>query len=230
MAGGGGGGSETVESIPDWYKPYIEKAAGTAVTAYDQGQLGRVAGFNPLQQQAIGAQVTAANQGVGNYNAAAAGANQVGGIAQHGYNTNITGPSAATEGIKQNAIAQAQRAWAPTGANLASRGQIGGARAQLLQNDRDANLANTLSGLDYQDYNNRQQASGQAAQASIGNAASLNQLAQQPSDALGAAGAAGQAQEQAQLDAPYTGLAQLGSLLSGAPTPTQQQKMGSGGK
>ena len=119
MSGGGGGGG-TVESIPEWYKPYIEKAAGTAVTAYDQGQLGRVAGFNPLQQQALGAQVNAANQGAGNYNAAAAAANQIGGVAQHGYNTNISGPSAATQGIKQNAIAQAQRAWAPTGDSLAS--------------------------------------------------------------------------------------------------------------
>lgn len=225
MSGGGGGGG-TVESIPDWYKPYIEKAAGTAVTAYDQGQLGRVAGFNPLQEQALGAQVNAANQGVGNYNAAAAGANQIGGIAQHGYNTNITGPSSATEGIKRNAISQAQRAWAPTGDNLAKRGQVGGARSQLLKQERDANLANTLSGIDYQDFQNRQQASGAAAQASIGNAGALNQLAQQPSDALGAAGQAAQAQQQAQLDAPYTGLAQLGSLLSGAPTPTQQQKAG----
>ena len=225
MSGGGGGGG-TVESIPEWYKPYIEKAAGTAVTAYDQGQLGRVAGFNPLQQQALGAQVNAANQGAGNYNAAAAAANQIGGVAQHGYNTNISGPSAATQGIKQNAIAQAQRAWAPTGDSLASRGQVGGARAQLLKNDRDANLANTLSGIDYQDFNNRQQASTQAAQQSIGNAAALNQLGQQPAEALGQAGQAAQSQEQAQLDAPYTGLAQLGSLLSGAPTPTQQQKAG----
>ena len=224
MGGGGGGG--TVESIPDWYKPYVEKAAGTAVTAYDQGQLGQVAGWNPIQQQAVAAQIMAGNQAAGNYDAAAGGANIVGQIAQQGYNPNITGPSEATQGIKNAAIAQAQKAWNPTGDNLARSNAVGGARAELLKGERDAALANQLAGIDYQDFQGRQQASGQAAQQSIQNAAALNQLGQAPADALQQAGGAIQQQQQAQLDAPYTGLAQLGGLLSGAPVPSQQQKAG----
>ena len=228
---GGGGGSTSSTSLPDWYKPYVEKAAGTAVTAYDQGLLGQVASFNPLQQQATNAQITAANSAAGNYDAAAAAANQIGGVAQYGYNTNIQGVSPQTSAIKQAATDQARKAWAPTGDSLASRGQIGGARDRILRNDRDNQLANTFAQIDRDDYLNRQQASTQAAQQSISNAGALNQLAYQPTQGLTAAGGAIQQQQQAQLDAPYTGLARLGGLLSGAPSPgSNTTTTGGGGK
>ena len=42
----GGGNTTTIESIPSWYKPYIQKAAGQAGAAFDSGALGTVAGLN----------------------------------------------------------------------------------------------------------------------------------------------------------------------------------------
>jgi hypothetical protein len=53
--GGGGGGTttKTVESIPAWARPYIEKVGKTAEAQYAQGNLGRVASASNIQQRAF---------------------------------------------------------------------------------------------------------------------------------------------------------------------------------
>ena len=225
MGGGGGGG--TIESIPDWYKPYIETAAGDAVGAYKTGKLGQVADFNPLQEQAIEADVRAANVAHGNYRGAADAAGRTAYAAQTG-EAAINPYSRATEGLKAKAAHDAQRAWTPTGDNLAARGGVGGIRGQLLQGERDAALGRQFAELDYGDYQKRQDRALNAAQQTISNVGQLNQLASQPGALLGQAGAAVQQQQQARTDSPFAALQQLGGLLSGAPVPTQAQRAGGG--
>jgi hypothetical protein len=219
-----GGDGDTIESIPDWYKPYIEKAAGQAGAAYDSGALGTVAGLNEQQQQGIDALSGAANEAMGQYTSANEATDV---LKQAAAGEGIYG-AGATQGLKNSAIRDAQKAFAPMGASLASSGQIGGARAGLLAGERDANLASALAGIDYQDLSDRRGLTTGAAQQIIGNTGAMQQAAGAGANYQGQAGQMLQEQSQRELDATYQGLQRLGSLLSGAPVPSQTQK--SGGK
>jgi hypothetical protein len=219
---GGGGGNTTVESIPDWYKPFIEQAAGQASGAFSAGDLSQVAGMNATQETGIDALKQAGNMAANQYGAGVQGQNV---FADQAAGTGAFSPQS-TEALRSKAIRDAQGAFAGTGAQLASSGQIGGARAALLGQERDANLAGTLAGIDYD-----AQAADRAsrAQGAQGLLSSSQQLSGQAGDAAGYFGQAGgtlQEQQQRTLDAGYQGLSRLGGLLSGAPVPTQQQKGG----
>ena len=50
---GGGGGTQTVETIPEWAKPAIQKVQGEAASKYESGALGKVAGATENQQTAF---------------------------------------------------------------------------------------------------------------------------------------------------------------------------------
>jgi len=217
-----GGDGDTIESIPDWYKPYIEKAAGQAGAAYDAGALGTVAGLNTQQQQGIDALSGAANESMGQYNSANEATNV---LKQAAAGEGIYG-GGATQGLKDAAIRDAQKAFAPMGASLASSGQIGGARAGLLAGERDANLASALAGIDYQDLSDRRGLTTGAAQQIIGNTGAMQQAAGAGANYQGQAGQMLQEQSQRELDATYQGLQRLGGLLSGAPVPNQTQVTG----
>jgi hypothetical protein len=219
-----GGDGDTIESIPDWYKPYIEKAAGQAGAAYDSGALGTVAGLNTQQQQGIDALSGAANEAMGQYTSA----NEATDVLKKAAAGEGIYGAGATQGLKNSAIRDAQKAFAPMGASLASSGQIGGARAGLLAGERDANLASALAGIDYQDLSDRRGLTTGAAQQIIGNTGAMQQAAGAGANYQGQAGQMLQEQSQRELDATYQGLQRLGSLLSGAPVPSQTQK--SGGK
>ena len=222
IVSGGGGGGDTVESIPDWYRPFIEKAAGQAGAAYDSGALGTVAGLNEQQQQGIDALSGAANEAMGQYTSANEATDV---LKQAAAGEGIYG-AGATQGLKDAAIRDSQAAFAPMGASLATSGQIGGARAGLLAGERDANLASALAGIDYQDLSDRRGLTTGAAQQIIGNTGAMQQAAGAGANYQGQAGQMLQEQSQRELDATYQGLQRLGSLLSGAPVPSQQQKTG----
>jgi len=217
-----GGGSDTIESIPDWYRPYIQKAAGQAGAAYDAGALGMVAGLNEQQQQGIDALSGAANEAMGQYTSANEATDV---LKQAAAGEGIYGEGA-TQGLKDSAIRDAQKAFAPMGASLATSGQIGGARAGLLAGERDANLASALAGIDYQDLSDRRGLTTGAAQQIIGNTGAMQQAAGAGANYQGQAGQMLQEQSQRELDATYQGLQRLGSLLSGSPVPEQRQKTG----
>jgi hypothetical protein len=219
-----GGDGDTIESIPDWYRPYIEKAAGQAGAAYDSGALGTVAGLNTQQQQGLDALSGAANEAMGQYTSA----NEATDVLKKAAAGEGIYGAGATQGLKNSAIRDAQKAFAPMGASLASSGQIGGARAGLLAGERDANLASALAGIDYQDLSDRRGLTTGAAQQIIGNTGAMQQAAGAGANYQGQAGQMLQEQSQRELDATYQGLQRLGSLLSGAPVPSQTQK--SGGK
>jgi hypothetical protein len=220
----GGGGGDTIESIPDWYKPYITNAAGSATDAFNAGDLGMVAGLNQQQKEGINALTGAAGESMNQYNSANKATDV---LKQAAAGEGIYG-AGATQGLKNSAIRDAQKAFAPMGASLASSGQIGGARAGLLAGERDANLASALAGIDYQDLSDRRGLTTGAAQQIIGNTGAMQQAAGAGANYQGQAGQMLQEQSQRELDATYQGLQRLGSLLSGAPVPSQTQK--SGGK
>jgi len=220
--GGGGGTVETVESIPAWYRPFIEEAAGQASAAYTGGDLSKVAGLNPAQKTGIDALTQAGNLAANQYGTGVAGQDV---FMEQAQGTGAFSPTS-TEALRTKAIRDAQGAFAPVGAQLASSGQIGGARAGILNQERDANLASALAGIDYEAQQADRASRAQGAQSLLG---SSDQLSKQAGDAAGYLGQAGstlQEQQQRELDAGYQGLSRLGGLLSGAPVPQQQQKAG----
>jgi len=219
----GGGDGETVESIPDWYRPFIEKAAGSASSSFSAGDLSKVAGFNPAQDDALGALGSAASAASDQYG--------VGTEGQDVFRDQALGQGAfspaSTEALRTKAIRDAQGAFAGTGAQLASSGQIGGARAALLGQERDANLAGALAGIDYDAQQADRASRSSGASNLLGSSGQLSGQAGDAANYLGTAGDKIQGQQQAELDATYQGLQRLGGLLSGAPVPTQAE---SGGK
>ncbi len=220
--GGGGGGGETVESIPDWYKPFIEKAAGQASAAYTEGDLSKVAGLNPAQQSGVDALTQAGNLAANQYGTGVTGQNV---FMEQAQGTGAFSPTS-TEALRTKAIRDAQGAFAPVGAQLASSNQIGGARAGILNQERDANLASALAGIDYEAQQADRASRAQGAQSLLGSSGQLSKQAGDTAGYLGQAGSTLQEQQQRELDTGYQGLSRLGSLLSGAPVPQQQQQAG----
>ena len=224
FGGGGGGDTKTVESIPDWYKPYVQKAAGSAVSAYDSGDLSKVASLNPDQEAALKGLGTAAERAEETYGGAV---DATGVLSDAATGQGIYG-AGATQGLKDEAIRQSQAAFAPVGAQLASSNQVGGARAGILAADRDAALAGQLADIDYKDLADRRQLSTGAAQNIVGNTGTMATAGGAGANFLGEAGGMRQEQTQREMDAGYQGLQRLGGLLSGTPQPSQQAV--SGGK
>jgi len=222
FGGGGGGDTKTVETIPDWYKPYIEKAAGSAVSAYESGNLSNVEGMNENQLAAISSLEDAAKKTGDQYT--------IGDTSQQVMQDQALGQGAfspaSTEALRTKAIRDAQGAFASTGAQLASSGQVGGARSALLGQERDANLAGALAQIDYDaqaaDRASRTQGAGNL----LASTANMSDLAGKKSDYLGSAGSTQQEQAQRESDANYQGLSRLASLLSGTPQPGQQAVQG----
>jgi hypothetical protein len=220
----GGGGGETVESIPDWYRPFIEQAAGQASAAYSEGDLGKVAGLNTAQKTGLDALTQAGNLSANQYGMGVEGQDV---FRQQAMGTGAFSPTS-TEGLRNKAIRDAQGAFAPVGSQLAASNQIGGARAGLLTQERDANLASALAGIDYEASQADKASRAAGAQSLLGSSGQLSKQAGDPASYFGQAGSTLQEQQQRELDASYQGLSRLGSLLSGAPVPQQQQV--SGGK
>jgi len=218
----GGGGGDTVESIPDWYKPFIEQAAGQASGAFSAGDLSQVAGMNATQETGIDALKQAGNMAANQYGSGVQGQNV---LANQAAGTGAFSPQS-TEALRSKAIRDAQGAFAGTGAQLASSGQIGGARAALLGQERDANLAGTLAGIDYDAQSADRASRAQGAQGLLSSSQQLSGQAGDAANYFGQAGGTLQEQQQRTMDAGYQGLSRLGGLLSGAPVPTQQQKGG----
>jgi hypothetical protein len=219
---GGGGGGETVQSIPDWYRPFIENAAGQASGAFSAGDLSNVAGLNSMQDTGIDALSQAGNLAANQYSAGVAGQDV---FRDQAAGTGAFDP-ASTEALRTKAIRDAQGAFAPVGAQLASSGQVGGARAALLGQERDANLASSLAGIDYEAQAADRASRSSGASSLLGSSQQLSGQAGDTANYFGQAGGMLQEQQQRELDSGYQGLQRLGGLLSGAPVPTQQQAAG----
>lgn len=215
--GGGDGPPTTTESIPDWYKPFVMKAATDASTAYDAGDLSKVEGFNANQKAGISGLVGAAGEADSQYG----NANAATGVLQQAANGEGIYGGGATQALKDKAIRDSQSAYAGIGSQVATQGGIGGARSGIMNNDRDAGLAAEMAGIDYTDLQDRRTMSTGAAQSIIGNTAGMQDAAGRGAGYLGEAGGYQQEQGQREADAGFQGLQRFASLLSGAPTPSQ---------
>lgn len=231
--GGGGGGSQptqttnTTTTIPEYARPYVERTLGKAeaITERPYQAYGgeRIAGFNPLQQQAFDAAANLAPaQQIGTGTRMAGGAGLQALQAGQNYQNMATDPTATAAYMSpyiQNALnpmmEEARRQSNITGVQNAAQavgaGAFGGSRFGLQEAERQRNLGtmqNQIYGAGMQDaFKQAQQAqqfgsqlglqgAGQAAQA----AATLGQLGQtqfgQQQQAMQAQSAAGAQQQQ----------------------------------
>ena len=246
---GGGGSSQpsapsetkvTQSNIPEWARPYGEKLLGQtqALTdinqnPYQQFQGQRIAGFNPLQQQAFqnvqGMQVSPqTGQATG-----MAGLAGLGGLyAGQNYQNQATNPNAVSQFMspyqqnvtdfqKQQAINDYGRAMPGMNAQAVGAGAFGGSRQAIVGAEAQRNLQNNLAGIQATGTQNAFQNAQQAQQfgANLGlqgyglagqQAATLGQLGQQDygqrmgiNAAQQQAGAQQQAQEQQGLTQKY---------------------------
>ena len=209
MGGGGGGSSTTSAGVPEWARPYIEKAAGEASSLYDQGALSHVEGFNPYQD--------AANQGLAN---AAAAANQQYNVGLQGQQTFADQAAgrgvfsqAQTQGLKDRAIRDAQGALGQVD-SLAGGSGVGGARSALLKGGIENDLAGQFAQFDYDALRNQQQLQSQGAQNLLGSTGQLTGQAGAGANYLGAAGDKIQQQQQNEADAAYQGVQRLFGLIN----------------
>jgi hypothetical protein len=249
IAGGGGSSAPasapsqqtvTQSNIPEWARPYGEKLLGQtqALTdinqnPYQQFEGQRIAGFNPLQQQAFqnvqGMQVSPqTGQAAG-----MAGLAGLGGLnAGQNYQNQATNPNAVaqymspyqqnvTDFQKQQAINDYGRALPGMQAQAVGQGAFGGSRQAIVGAEAQRNLQNNLAGIQATGTQNAFQNAQQAQQfgANLGlqgyglagqQAATLGQLGQQDygqrmgiNAAQQQAGAQQQAQEQQGLTQKY---------------------------
>lgn len=192
----------SVTSYADDYKDQAKKILEQAQNLYDAGSLGQVAGFTDAQTQGQAAGIAA-------------------GQAQIGLEGQLAGMAGQTDlsGMRQQAKNEALQALGLNAAAAGRMGGLGGSR-QFINNQSIANdLAASFGQIDMQ----RQQmdlANTQAALAAQGTGAA--QMAQ--------IGQAQQQQQQNVLDAPYTGLTQLGEMFTNIAAKKTRTESDQGGK
>lgn len=221
---GGGGSAQTVSTIPDWARPYVERGLQRADTALTSGELSRVTGQNVIQKEAQAAALDAA-QNQGAVTGATTGA--LGQLARTAAGEEIVPASTgATEAIKQAAIHQAAKDAQPGIATAASRGTVGGARQLVKAGSAQADLTSKLAGLDYADLQARRQAAQAAAGQTIQGGSQVQEQLMAPAATMKGVGSDIQKQSQAEADAAFQGLSRYSSLVQGTPWQSQQQKAG----
>jgi len=206
---GGAGGSQSQTGIAGVQLPFLQELFGEASGLFGSGQLGRLAGFNPLQMEAhqMGAetarglqpQVQGMQQALGSllsgdvnldpYQAVASGvADQMG----QTFREDII------PGIRRGSLLSSGRATSRPG--IASQ-----KAADAFQRD----LGSTLNQLFLPAFTQAQDLRGQA----LGMVPGLFGASMMPANFLGGIGAQQQAQQQAQMQQPFTAAQQFSSLL-----------------
>ena len=197
--------NSTMTSITQYASPYAaqaKKILEDAQNLYDAGQLGQVAGFTDAQTQGQAAGLAA-------------------GQAQIGLESQLAGMAGQTDlsGMRQAAQQEALQALGLNAAAAGRMGGLGGSRQFVNQQSIANDLAAKFGQIDMQ----RQQmdfANTQAALQAQGMGA--GQMAQ--------IGQAQQQQAQNVLDAPYTGLTQLGEMFSNIAAKQTRTESDQGGK
>lgn len=200
--GGGPQTQTTTSGFASEFKPEISEMLSEAKGLYDTGQLGKVAGFTDTGTAALEAGKAASGVQTGLETSMA----------------DIAGRPVDLSGTRAAALQQAQGALGTSTAAAGQRGGLGGSRQALNQASIEQGLAAQFAGIDQQ----AQQMQMQNLQAALG-AQGLG------AKTLGQIGQAEQAQQQRELDAPYTALAQRIGLFSGV-APKEQVTTSTGGK
>jgi len=207
---GGGGGTQTVETIPSWARPYMENVGKASEAAYTSGQLGNVAGASDLQEKAF---------------TSASGIEAAG----TGAATNLTEQQArlkemAATGGRDELMQAAAYESAKQGAGLANEfggsGVLGSARHNLKQGAMEAEMLSKANQQVLQNKLNAEQALGTSTGQSLSAAGST-------ASNLAALGETQRGIEQQQADSAWQALQRYSSAVYG--NPARQQAV-SGGK
>lgn len=221
--GGGGGSTTTSPTIPDWAVPYIKNVGDASEAQYRSGNLGNVAGSNPLLQTAFGSGAKAigdtANRNMSNLSGQGTRLNAA--ATSGGYDTNA---------LKDAAITEAGVRTAALGNQYGAAGTLGSARHHVQQGAQDAMTAAQFAKIDYdaaqQNFQNKmtaEQMLGQNAQTSQG-------IAEGAAKAYSSLGAQARGIEQETGDAAWQALQRYASSIYGNPARQQTVATQGGGK
>jgi len=217
---GGGGGTQTVSSIPDWAAPYMKNVGNAAESAYGAGDLGKVAGASQLQQQAFGSGAS------GISSATEMGLNSL--QAQNERLSNMAAmPSAATLAAqKEGIVLDAQKKVAGLDTNFGGAGTLGSARQAVMQGAQNAATTGELAKVDA-DYENKMFQNKLAAEQAIQQGASTaSNIAGSGASGLANLGNQQRGIDQQGLDATWQGLQRYASTIYG--NPARQQAVAGG--
>ena len=197
--------NSTMTSTTGYADPYADQAKKLledAQNLYNTGQLGQVAGFTDAQIQGQEAGIAA-------------------GQAQIGLEGQLAGMAGKTDlsGMRQNAQNEALQALGLNSAAAGRMGGLGGSRQFVNQQSIANDLAGRFGEIDLQ----RQQMDLTSTQAALqAQGTGAGQIAQ--------IGQAQQQQQQNVLDAPYTGLTQLGEMFTNIAAKKTSTESDQGGK
>jgi hypothetical protein len=211
----GGGGSPstttTVQSIPDWAQPYIEKTMQTAQNQYEAGNLSAVAGTSGLQEKAF-------NQGAAGIESATIGGLTTLQNQQSRLENMAMAPSAETLAAqKQNILYEAQKGVSGLNTGFGSSGTLGSGRQAVMQGAQNAETVGKLAQVDA-DYENKMFQNRLAAEQALGGSVSgASNLATSGTSALSNLGGQQRSIEQQQADADWQALNRYASTIYGTP-------------
>jgi len=217
---GGGGSTQTTESIPEWARPAVQNVMAEAGNKYESGALGQVAGTSDLQNQAF-------TTGAGDITSTtASGLDTL--SDQRARLTAATGTGGYdTSALKDKAILEAGKATANLGSTYGGAGTLGSARQAVQQGAQDAATAAQFATIDQtaaqQNFENKMKAEsglGSSVGASTG-------MATGEAASLAALGEKQRAVTQQEADSEWQALQRYGSTVYGTPA---KQSQTSGGK
>jgi hypothetical protein len=209
--GGGGGGTQTVSTIPEWARPYLQDVGNQAQAQYRGGNLGQVAGASQLQQSAF-------RQGANIQGTTDLGINQM--LAQQGRLTGMAA-SGGKEELMDATAYEAAKAKAGIDREAGAGGVLGSARTGLKTGAMEGEMLSRANQQVLQNKLAGEQALGQ----SIGGAQSL---ATGGASSLAALGDIQRDISQQGLDANWQALQRYASTIYG--NPARQQTVAQGGK
>lgn len=232
--GGGGGTATSVSGLPEEFRPYIKEALASAQDVYKAGELNRVQGLTPEQQDAFNRKLELGQRGgvldrlaEESYGAAGAFRDAAAGEGLFGADAIQKQTEALTAGGEENPISQAvQKVVGEGRTSNALGGRLGSARAGA-QTERAA--YDTAANIAQSELDKRRQASFTGAQGVIGSGSTIGNQFGAGVKATEGVGSAIQQQEQREADRAYQGLQRLFGLYGSPAIGTESKTTQSGG-
>lgn len=220
---GSKGSTTTSSTIPDWAAPYLMNVGNAGQAQYGAGNLGKVAGTNPMLDTAFngGARAIGDTADI-NLGGTRASMGRLQGHANTGgYDT---------KALKDAAIMEAQMKTAQLGNEHADRGTFGSGRQQVRQGAQNAATAAMFAKIDQDAAQTNFQNKMAAEQAINQNAQTSQGVATSAARDLTGLGTAARGIEQENLDKDWQALQRYASTIYGNPARQQTVASGGGGK
>jgi len=218
--GGGGEANKTVETIPEWMRPSIQKVGAEAERLYGGGALDKVAGVSDLQKRAF-------TTGASGIEKATTGGLSALEQQQDRLSNLATAPSAEVLAAqKQNIVNEAQKNVASLNTGFGQQGTLGSARQAVMQGAQNADTVGKLAAVDA-DYENKMFQNRLAAEQALGSSVGAgSDIASRGASGLANLGGQQRTIDQQLVDAPYQALSRYASTIYG--NPARQQATGGG--